>query len=114
MTNADHSPQQAGHDHGDDGHHVLPLRTYFAVFGALLVLTGLTTAVAYVDMGILNTPVALTIASAKCLIVILWFMHVRYSSRLIQLFAVSGFAWLLILFAFLLSDTLTRGNLPGW
>lgn len=97
-----------------DGHHVLPLRTYFAVFGTLLVLTALTTGVAYFDLGALNTPVALTIASVKCLVVILWFMHVRYSSKLVQLFAVAGFAWLLILFAFLLSDGLTRSNVPGW
>ena len=111
------STNTTGHAHTATdaaAHHVLPLRTYFFVFGALLALTGTTTAIAYMDLGAANTPVALTIASIKVVIVMLWFMHLRYSSKLVQLFAAAGFAWLAVLFAFMLSDILTRGTIPGW
>ena len=95
--------------------HVLPVRTYFAVFGALLLLTGATTAVAYVDLGgHWNDVVALTIACTKAGLVLLWFMHLRFSSRLIVLFAAAGLFWLLLLFTLTLADVLTRGPVPGW
>lgn len=94
--------------------HVLPLRTYFGVFATLLVLTGVTTGVAYVDLGALNTTVALLIAGVKATCVILIFMHVKFSGRLIWLFAGAGFAWLVILIAMTLSDYRTRQMLDGW
>ena len=94
--------------------HVLPLRVYFAVFGALMVLTAVTTAVAYADLGSLNVVVALSIASVKGMLVILYFMHVRYSPRVVRIFALSGLLFLLILFAFSLSDYLTRPSVGGW
>lgn len=86
----------------------LPLRTYFAVFGALLVLTALTVAVAWVDLGALNTLVALTIAGLKATIVMLWFMHVKFQSKLTWLFVGAGFVWFAILVGFTLTDVLTR------
>ena len=97
-----------------DQHHVLPLKTYFAVFGGLLGLTALTTWIAYQDLGFLNTPVALLIASFKVVIVVLYFMHVKYSSRLVMILASVGFLWLLILFALTLGDYQTRYMVDGW
>ena len=84
------------------------LTTYFAVFGALLVLTFATVAVAYVDLGPLNTIVALTIAVAKGLLVILFFMHVRDSEKLVWLYAAAGFVWLALLIGLSLSDFVSR------
>lgn len=94
--------------------HILPLRVYYAVFGALMALTAVTTAVAYLDLGALNVLVALGIASTKGMLVILYFMHVRYSPRLVRIFAFSGLVFLLILFAFLSSDYFTRHPIEGW
>ena len=83
-----------------DSHHGGSLSTYLGIFFALLVLTGATVLVAYEDFGVLNTPIALFIASVKATLVILFFMHVKWSERLIALFAFSGFAWVLILIFF--------------
>lgn len=94
--------------------HVVPVRTYVAIFLGLLGLTGLTTWVSFLDLGAFNTPIALAIAALKAALVILVFMHVRYSSRLVQVMSVAGFYWLLILFAFLLGDYFTRAALPPW
>lgn len=92
-----------------DGHgHVVPLRVYLAVFATLLVLTGVTTAVAFVDLGRLNVVIMLTIAVTKATLVILYFMHVRYADRLTWVVVGSGFVWLLILIGFTMSDLLTR------
>jgi cytochrome c oxidase subunit 4 len=90
---------------------------YYQVFSALLVLTFLTVGIAYINLGLLNNVAALTIAVSKALLVILYFMHVRYSSRLTWLFIGAGFFWLLLLISFTLSDVFTRDWLPapqGW
>jgi cytochrome c oxidase subunit 4 len=90
------------------------IRTYALVFLALLVLTGLTTAIAFLDLGGgINTMVALAIAVGKALLVILYFMHVRYSDRLTWVFAAAGFFWLLILIGGTMSDVSTRPQLPS-
>jgi cytochrome c oxidase subunit 4 len=83
------------------------------VFGALIVGTILTVAVAKVDLGPLNNVVMLAIACTKALLVVLYFMHVRWSSRLTWLFAGSGFVWLLIMFSLTLSDYMSRGWVQG-
>jgi cytochrome c oxidase subunit 4 len=95
--------------------HVLPVRAYVAVFAILIVLTGVTVTVAFQDLGPLNNIVALTIAVTKATLVILYFMHAKYSSRLIKLIIPSAFIWLLILITFTLFDFGTRGMLgvPG-
>jgi cytochrome c oxidase subunit 4 len=95
--------------------HVAPKSLYYMVFAALMVLTVLTVAVAYVDLGILNLPVALAIAVVKALLVIMFFMHVKYSPRLVQITAFTGFLFLGILIVITMSDYLTRGYLgvPG-
>ena len=80
-------------------HHEDHLPIYLRVFGALMCLTFLTVYAARVDLGDLATPVALAIAITKATLVILFFMHVRYETRLIALYAASGFIFLLLLFA---------------
>jgi cytochrome c oxidase subunit IV len=93
--------------------HVAPKSLYYSIFLALLVGTALTVLVAYYDFGFMNNVVMLTIACAKALLVILFFMHVRWSSRLTWVVAASGFVWLLILFGVTMSDYLSRGWMFG-
>ena len=91
------------------GHHVVPVKTYLTIFAALMGFTAITVAVAFVDLGPLNNVVMLGIAVTKATLVVLYFMHVRYSTRLIPVVAAGGFLWLLILFGITMSDYLTRG-----
>lgn len=101
------------HEHGAE-HHIVPIPTYLVIFGILVVGTVLTVLVALTDLDHVlfpgaNTLVALLIAFIKMTCVVLWFMHVKYSSRLIWLTALSGLFWLAIMFAFTMQDYLTRG-----
>jgi cytochrome c oxidase subunit 4 len=88
--------------------HKVPVSTYLLVFTSLIVLTGLTVYAAQQDLGRLNAAVALTIATTKASLVVLFFMHVKYSSRLTQLFVVAGIIWLGILIFITMSDFLSR------
>ena len=88
--------------------HVVPMRTYLAIFAALMVGTAVTVLVAFQDLGPMNTVVALTIAAVKALLVVLWFMHVKYSSRLTWLFAAAGFLWLVLMIGLTMADFETR------
>jgi cytochrome c oxidase subunit 4 len=92
--------------------HIVPVRIYYAVFAALMVLTLVTVWVAFYDLGVLNNIAALSIAAIKASLVVLYFMHVRYGSRLISLTVVTAFAWLAILLILTLSDYFSRGWLP--
>jgi cytochrome c oxidase subunit 4 len=83
-------------------------RFYFRIYLALLALAAATTAVAFADLGVLSAPAALLIAATKTVLVILYFMHVRFSSAITRLFAGVAFAFLAILVALTLSDVLTR------
>lgn len=85
------------------------LKVYFVVFFALVVGTVLTWRVAFIDLGLWNPIVALAIACTKATLVVLFFMHVRYSSKLTMLTVAIGFFWLLIMITLDLSDYLTRG-----
>jgi len=96
-----------------DARHVPSLKLYFVVFGILMVGTALTVAVAFFDLGPLNNVVMLTIAVVKAMFVVLYFMHVRWGSRLTWVVAGSGFFWLLIMFSFTLTDYMSRGWLQG-
>jgi len=89
--------------------HVVSLKIYFAVFTSLMILTALTVAVAYYDLGPLNTILALSIAVTKAALVILYFMHVRYSPSLTKLVVAGSFLWLFILLSITMSDYLSRG-----
>jgi cytochrome c oxidase subunit IV len=92
--------------------HIVPVGIYVRIFLGLIVLTGITTAAAYVDLGAMNTVVALAIAVVKMLLVVLFFMHVKYSTNLTRLVIIAGFFWLAILVALTLSDELTRHWTP--
>jgi len=88
--------------------HVVSRSIYFGIFAALMLLTALTVWAAFVDLGALNTPIALTIAVIKALLVILFFMHVWYSTRLTWVVVSAGFFWLGILVVLTMSDYLSR------
>ncbi|HEX7085969.1 MAG TPA: cytochrome C oxidase subunit IV family protein [Vicinamibacterales bacterium] len=89
--------------------HIIPAKVYYAIFAALMVLTVITVAVAWVDLGLLNIVVALGVAVLKASLVVLYFMHVRYASRLTWVVVGSGFFWLFILLSITLTDYLSRG-----
>jgi cytochrome c oxidase subunit IV len=88
--------------------HVVPVPVYLAVFAVLCVGTVLTVTAAGHDFGALNTPIALGIAATKAILVILYFMHVRYSPRLVTLMVSAGFAFLALLILFIMSDYVSR------
>jgi cytochrome c oxidase subunit IV len=89
-------------------HHVVTPVTYTIVFFILLIFTGLTVLAAYIDMGILNPVVALAIASIKAVIVILFFLHVKYQSKLIKMTVAAGFFTFAALITMTLSDYISR------
>jgi cytochrome c oxidase subunit 4 len=90
------------------GHHILPLGVYWAVFFALVVGTLVTVWSATIDLGRLNVIVALLIASVKAALVVLYFMHVKYSSKMVWLFAASGFLWVAMMILFTMADFASR------
>ena len=89
-------------------HHVISLKTYLLVFFALLVLLALTVLAREIEDPALNLVVALTIAVTKAVLIVLFFMHVRYNSFVIRVVVLSGFLWLGILITFTVSDYMTR------
>ena len=93
--------------------HVVGKKTYLLVFAALIVLTLTTVGASTIDLGPLNTVVALVIAICKGALVILFFMHVRYSKPLIGLVVFGSILWLAILIGLTLSDFMSRGWLPS-
>jgi cytochrome c oxidase subunit 4 len=98
-------------------HPVVPLRLYIGIFVALILLTGLTVGIAFFDLGggrlhAVNAVAAISIAVAKALLVVLYFMHVRYSTRLTWIFVGAGVFWFVILIVLTLADYLSRGWFP--
>ena len=92
--------------------HIVPVRIYVTIFLVLLVGTALTVLAAFIDFPWkFNTIIALTIATAKATFVVLYFMHVRYSARLIWVIVGSALFWMAILFAFTFADYMTRHRL---
>lgn len=81
---------------------------YLLIFGALLVATATTVGVSYVDLGEWNPVIALAIACTKAVLVILFFMHIKYSSRVVKLTVASGFFTFLVLITMTLSDYISR------
>ncbi len=96
------------HDPHGGGHHILPLGIYWGVFFALVIGTLLTVWTATIDLGRMNVVVALVIASIKALLVILFFMHVKYSSKMVWLFAGAGFFWMILQILFTMQDYVSR------
>jgi cytochrome c oxidase subunit IV len=95
--------------------HIASKSLYFTIFAALMVLTVATVGVTYVDLGRANLFVALGIAVTKATLVVLFFMHARWSERLVHVTIISALTFLGILAAFTFSDYMTRGILgvPG-
>jgi cytochrome c oxidase subunit 4 len=88
--------------------HILSKSIYYKVFATLMILTLVTIAIAYADLGRWNVIVAISIAIFKATLVVLYFMHVRYSTELIWVVVGGGFFWLVILLILTMSDYLTR------
>jgi cytochrome c oxidase subunit 4 len=93
-------------EHGE--HHIVTPVQYSMVFAALLIGTALTVVAAKIDLGALNPVIALGIACTKAVIVILFFMHVKYQSKLIKLTVSAGFFTFLVLITMTLSDYISR------
>jgi cytochrome c oxidase subunit IV len=89
--------------------HIVPTRIYYTIFAILMVFTAITVGVAFLDLGPLNTIVALSIAVLKAVLVVLFFMHVKYSTRLTWAVVVGSVFWLGIMLALTMGDYLTRG-----
>ena len=94
--------------HSEEAHHIVPIKVYLAVWAALVVGTVVTWLVAYQDLGQFNVVIALTIAVCKASLVVLFFMHVKYSPKLTKLVVIAGVFWLVILLTMTESDLLTR------
>ncbi len=92
---------------------IIPAKVYFKTWGALLVLLLLTTGAAYVNLGRFNLLLALAIAITKAVLIVLFFMHIKWSSRILHLAAFAGILWLAIMLAFTLGDYITRGWVPN-
>ena len=93
--------------------HVSPKGLYYGIFAALMVFTAITVGVAFIPLGPFNFPVAISIALVKATLVVLFFMHLKYSSRLTKLFIATGLFFLLVLFTLTLTDYLSRGWMTG-
>jgi cytochrome c oxidase subunit 4 len=89
-------------------HHIVGPGVYAIIYITLLVFTAITVAAAYAPMGVFNPIVALAIASTKGVIVILWFMHVKYQSHLIKMTVGAGFFTFLVLIMMTLCDYISR------
>jgi cytochrome c oxidase subunit 4 len=92
--------------------HIVTKRQYAYVFGILMILTLVTTWAGLVDLGRLNVVVALAIAVIKASLVVLFFMHIYWSTKLNRVVVVAGFAWLALLLWLTLTDFVSRGWLP--
>jgi cytochrome c oxidase subunit 4 len=93
----------------DISHRVVPTRVYYTIFGILMLCTYLTVQIAYFDLGVLNPIAALTIAVLKAALVMLFFMQLKYSTRLTRVVVIGSVFWLTILLALTFGDYLTRG-----
>ena len=103
------------HDQRDDHHHIVTPATYVKAILVLMVLLIVTVLAANVEMGVLNVPIALAIATTKAVVIMMYFMHLKFSSKLVWIFASVAFVFVGILFALTMSDYFTRDWLanPG-
>jgi cytochrome c oxidase subunit 4 len=92
----------------DSLHHIVPKSTYYLIFLALMVGTGLTWWVATIDLGAMNNVIMLTIAVTKATLVVLFFMHVKYSNRLTWTVIIASLFWLAIMLSLTMNDYFTR------
>ena len=89
--------------------HVLPKSTYYTIFFSLMVLTAITVAVSFINLGSLNFPIAIGVAITKATLVVLFFMHVKYSSHMTKMIVAIAIFFLMILLGLTMTDYLTRG-----
>jgi cytochrome c oxidase subunit 4 len=102
-------------EHAHEQVHIVPVRSYLAVYVALMVLLAATVGAAFVNVEPFNFALTMIIAVAKAVLILLIFMHVRYSERLVWVFSSAAFLWLALLIWLSLNDYFTRGllNIPG-
>ena len=93
---------------GGDEHHIIPLKTYYMVFAALIVLTVITVAAARIDFGAMNTIIALAIASVKAGLVLAYFMHLKYDDKIYLAGFFIAIFFVVLLYLFSILDILTR------
>ena len=103
------NPDHADHIGHAPAHHRSSLASYFVIFFVLMILTVVTVWVSRIDLGALNTTVAMAIAILKATVVILWFMHVIHSPRLTWIVVIASFLWLAVMFVLFFADYATRG-----
>ena len=106
--NVPHDKDYESIEEHEHHHHVVSPMVYLTIVGILLVMTGLTVAASYVEMGVFNPIVALAIAAFKMILVVLFFMHVKYSTKLTKLTVGAGVFTFLVLVGMTLSDYMTR------
>ena len=106
--NVPHDKDYESIEEHEHHHHVVSPIVYLTIVGILLVMTGLTVAASYVEMGVFNPIVALAIAAFKMILVVLFFMHVKYSTKLTKLTVGAGLFTFLVLVGMTLSDYMTR------
>jgi cytochrome c oxidase subunit 4 len=104
--------EEAGGSQTLTAHHGIPPFVYYRVFALLMVLLVATLVAAYFDLGSWNLVIMLAVAIIKAALIFLYFMHLRFSSHLILIFAGAAFIWLSILFVMTMSDYMSRGWLP--
>ncbi len=98
----------ANHSEHDYVGHIIPAKFYVLIWAILMVLTGTTVYAATVELGVFNIVVALLIATIKGTLVVLFFMHLRYSTKLTMVTLVASLFWLFILFSLTMTDYISR------
>jgi len=106
MADKDDEANVTNPEHAE--HHIVTPIQYSMVYATLLVGTAITVGVAYIDLKVLNPIIALGIATFKAVVVILFFMHVKFQSRLIKMTVSAGFFTFLVLITMTLSDYISR------
>lgn len=96
------------HQNHDSAHHIIPFGTYIKVFAALIVLTVVTVLVAQVDFGAFNAVVAFGIATVKAVLVLGYFMHLKYDDKMNRVIFLSALFFLVVLWFFCILDEVTR------
>jgi len=91
--------------------HETPMSLYYTIYAILMVLLVLTVAVAYFDFGALSMPIAMTIAVVKAALVVVYFMHMRHTGKLMWIYTAVGVIWLICMIASIVIDGYARGYL---
>ncbi len=108
MATHSHTTDNGHVSHGNDEHHIIPLKTYFTIFGILIGLTILTVLASKLEFGAFNAVVAFAIASVKAALVLGFFMHLKYDNLMNRVIIGSGVFFLLVLWFFSVLDIGTR------